>query len=185
MRLNELMLNEVGGRWDRPPTRPVTGTARLRDEAAELVAGFPPDRPWAVKDPRMLYTLDVWREIVEHPRLVGTVRHPAAVARSLHQRSGMPVEDGIALWVAYNRRLVSLCEQEDVPLLSFDDDSDTYLAAAGSLVRSLGLEVPSGGFEFFEGRLRNRVPETIATVPGDAMALYRELQALAGSGIFE
>ena len=57
-------------------------------------------RPALLKDPRTLLALPFWRASEVPYRVVGIVRHPLAVARSLESWRGTPLAEGIALWTA-------------------------------------------------------------------------------------
>ena len=86
MALNEAVLAANGDAWNKPPEGPVTWTSAHLAERDRILAGYPADRVWGVKDPRMLFTLEGWRSALPQVRLVGTLRHPLSVARSLHAR---------------------------------------------------------------------------------------------------
>ena len=42
--------------------------------------------------------------------IVATFRHPLSAAQSLKFRNGFPIERGLALWKAYNERLLTLSQ---------------------------------------------------------------------------
>jgi hypothetical protein len=44
------------------------------------------DCPWAFKDPRNTFTVDLWRDIFPDAKIVHVHRHPVDVAQSLRQR---------------------------------------------------------------------------------------------------
>jgi len=181
MTLNEEVLNANDSAWDAPPKddTPVrwnTAHCAARDD---VLASYPDDKVWGFKDPRTLFTLDGWRAALPGARLVGSVRHPLAVARSLHARSKkMPIEGGLALWTAYNTRLLHLSRNGPVPLVCFDWPPERYLESMSRLTQGLGLPPPEGGFSFFDPQLRRATSDgdpLDAPLPGDMQALYDAL----------
>ena len=177
MRLNDAVLHGVGAAWNAPPDGALTWDDRLGAERDRILAGYPVGRIWGFKDPRTLFTLPFWRAALPEAQLVGSLRHPVAVALSLQARNRMPVREGLALWTAYNRRLCALAQAEDVPILSFDAQPAAYRVSALYLVRSLGLTPPSDGLGFYEEDLRHQgADHADVALPADTAALYEELQ---------
>ena len=175
MALNEAVLVDNGSRWDQPPEGPVIwATARLA-ERDRILAAYPSDRVWGFKDPRTLFTLDSWRDILPEARFVGTIRHPLAVARSLYARSKMPIEKGLALWTRYNARLLQIALREACPILSFDVPAPQYSAATVKLIESLGLVLASANPGFFVESLRHQAADGDIELPRDVAALYAAL----------
>lgn len=158
MSLNDEVLAWGGGSWDAPPACLSWNEAHILERNAILddLAGDAKG-PWGFKDPRTLVLLPFWLEALERPHFVGTYRHPARVAISLHSRSGMPVPAGVALWVEYNQRLLALHARAPFPLLSFDTPSMKYGQSLAAAARALGLTDPlaPGITPFFEDRLRS------------------------------
>lgn len=181
MELNEAVLNANGAAWDKPPGGPVHWPETLSEARDKALSAYPRARPWGFKDPRLLFTLDGWLAALPDARLAGSVRHPLAVARSLQARNRMPLDQGFALWTAYNARLYQLVQARDVPLVNFDWPPERYLRAMTALARKLGLTPPPGGFDFFEAGLRS-ASGTDAAVPPEAERLYAALAAHAEEG---
>lgn len=106
VQINDRILGLSGGAWNDPPA-----VARvhphLSQQIAVLAKDMTADRPGGLKDPRLLLVLDAWTTAAAVPmRFVGTFRHPMAVAASLHARNGVRLEQGLALWLEYNSRLM-------------------------------------------------------------------------------
>ncbi|MFO1418698.1 MAG: tetratricopeptide repeat protein [Methylotetracoccus sp.] len=122
VRLNEALLRANAGGWEKPPkTRSLTidDTQRAtRDAILNSVARE--GRPWLLKDPRLLLVLPFWREAVPNPRRIGIFRDPIAVAVSLYVRSRKPLGEGLALWLRYNRELLTEYDRSPFPILCFD-----------------------------------------------------------------
>lgn len=172
MQLNEAVLAANGGAWDNPPSAQVQWDAAQMSERAEILSTYPKGRMWGFKDPRTLFTLEGWRRALPQARLVGSFRHPVAVARSLEARSKMPLDRGLALWTSYNHRLLDLAQSEDVPLICFDMPPAAYLAKVDALISDLGLRPPAQGSSFFEADLRHQSATDTAALPRETQALY-------------
>jgi hypothetical protein len=110
---NERLLTELGGSWDAPPDLPLNwggGNAfsHLDPPLPILNAAYPELGPSVWKDPRLCLLLPLWRTILPTPLAAVLIwRSPLAVARSLHNRDGFHLADGIALWERYNRSALS------------------------------------------------------------------------------
>jgi tetratricopeptide (TPR) repeat protein len=72
---------------------------------------------WAWKDPRLCMTFPLWANILplKEVQVLFVVRHPMSVARSLHTRNQMPIEQGLELWRVYNLRITELLEHYRLP----------------------------------------------------------------------
>jgi hypothetical protein len=126
LRLNDSLLKARGGSWDQPPFWDVAdwpnepSLRALRSKAAKLLRRFEGREPWGWKDPRNCLTLPFWRTLLPEMKVLICVRNPLAVAESLRVREDRPYSDSFALWLAYNRsvltagsadnRLVTHCE---------------------------------------------------------------------------
>jgi hypothetical protein len=126
--LHNAILVRSGGSWWEPPRRVRLRRSdfRRRDE----VLGAIPGRTIGVKDPRMLVTLELWRDL--DPKPIGVIRNPVAVRKSLERRaheraerhpqlSGASWEE---LWVTYNRALLEELDREPFPVIDFDRHAD-------------------------------------------------------------
>jgi hypothetical protein len=73
-----------------------------------MAAAYPAPGPLVWKDPRACLLIPFWRELLPGPLTAVFVwRDPVEVARSLHARDGIPLEDGLALWEWYNRTIAA------------------------------------------------------------------------------
>ena len=170
--LNERLLRRVGGSWRNPP-------ASVPDDAAswsELRAALQPYsrfEPWAIKDPRMVLTLHLWLPVVRRYRCVGTFRHPIAVAESLRTRNKMSLEEGVTLWLHYNRRLIDWHQRFGFPIVSFDLQGDAYLAQYGALCAELGLRYDEAAARnFYCGGFVNHQPGPAERLTGEVAEVY-------------
>lgn len=174
--LNDRLLEHNGGAWDHPPDA-LAWDDDFRTQRAAVIAAHAADWRWGFKDPRTLLTLAFWQEGLPDLALVGTFRHPRAVAASLQRRDGLAISAGLRLWQAYNERLVAAHEQEPFPLVSFDLPPQAYAAGVASIARALDLPGEPG---FFTEELRHHGPVDDAELPDSVAALHRHLVALAG-----
>ena len=175
MALNDAVLAANHAAWNAPPGKPPLWHASHFAMLNRIVADYPKDKVWGFKDPRSLLTLEGWRQALPGARLAGTFRHPLAVARSLKARSNMPVEQGLALWSAYNTRLLALVCETGLPLVSFDQPAEHYLGCVTALARDLGLDDLSAGAEFFDPSLRHQTPDTGTAAPPQIQDLHAAL----------
>ena len=140
-RLHNQILGLNGGSWHQPPVT-IISIHPLHQKALKVVADqLSIHRPCGVKDPRLLLLLDDWLKLIKSPyKLVGTFRHPLAVARSLKLRNGISEKQGIDLWLKYNDRLVQRHKTAPFPLIAFDlADADYYCRCIAVLALELGM----------------------------------------------
>ncbi|TXH66916.1 MAG: sulfotransferase family protein [Thiothrix sp.] len=177
MQLNESLLLANQGSWDHPPHHPVhwsTEQAQQREVIIECLA-TEAKQAWGFKDPRTLINLDFWLDGLKDKhttQLIGTFRHPLAVAQSLHKRNGTPIEDGLALWYKYNEKLLSTWEQHHFPILSFDVAPAIYSQNFQQACQLLQLDYQAHEHSFFEKQLRSAQDQAPLDVPRLTEAKY-------------
>ncbi len=152
--LNDRVLAENGGAWNRPPavvnwSEPTLASARalLADHADTTVFGF--------KDPRTLLVLDGWKTVCPHMQFVGVFRHPLAVADSLARRDGMSTEQALLLWYEYNRRLYQQWQKGSFPVLCFDESQAEFSTKLADTLREFGMGKPEHCGGFYDPELRS------------------------------
>jgi hypothetical protein len=103
-----------------------------------------------------LLALEGWLEALPDLRMMGSVRNPVAVARSLEARESfhIPYDRGIELWWIYNERLLSILEAHSLPLVSFDLPAEQYQQSVHRALAAVGL--PSPEATAFHDRLVER-----------------------------
>ncbi|MEE2777419.1 MAG: glycosyltransferase [Acidobacteriota bacterium] len=108
--IHDRMLSSIGVTWDLP-TLLADGWHRRPEMAAykaELLEiakrDFSSTSLWGMKDPRLCVLLPLWLEVFEElgcePCFVLTQRDPDAVAQSLRNRDGFPLDRGRLIWLA-------------------------------------------------------------------------------------
>ena len=181
MDLHDAVLATNGGSWDRPP-QDVEWKWSHRVALHGIIRGFEDQPCWGFKDPRSLFTLNYWQELVPQMEFVGIFRSPIAVARSLHARDKVrfpSLKEGIELWTAHNRRLLEIHDRKAFPILCFDEPSEQFAAKLETVRQKLGFPEPTMGASFFTDELRHQQGGPEEELPEEAAKLYARLQSLA------
>lgn len=176
--INDAVLAANGGAWDAPPEQ-VTWPAGQLEAARELFSGYASAPYFGFKDPRSLLTLGGWQSLFPGMTFIGIFRHPLDVAQSLHNRSGMPIEQGLSLWYEYNRRLLRQYRVRPFPLLSFDEEQAHFQQKLRSVLNELGLDVGQWQGEFYDQELKSARGDAQSPLPWHIRRLYRKLLRLA------
>jgi hypothetical protein len=189
LRLNDAVLNELGGSWDHPPRIDVPGWENepnlhhLCEKAADLVSRFESREPWGWKDPRNCLTLPFWRKLLPETKILICVRNPLAVAKSLLLRDGIPIEEALDLWLTYNRRLLDAAPIES----RLVTHCETYLRDPRTELRRVLRWAGISATERQMDQACQRIAPTLlhhhmtmddladANVPGDLWRFYRDL----------
>jgi glycosyltransferase involved in cell wall biosynthesis len=197
MRLNERILRTLGGSWREPPEMaPGWESSALlaaeREEARTLLdESFGGHDLWGWKDPRNCLTLPFWQRLVPDMRYVICLRNPVDVAASLARRDGMPLEQGVELWLAYVSAALANTAGKPRLLVPYESYFEDPHAAASRLARFAGrdgaLDGPAAGelpADAVDDRLwRNRSTPSDAVladcVTADAASLYLISELLA------
>ncbi|MDX1476246.1 MAG: hypothetical protein R3301_01025 [Saprospiraceae bacterium] len=164
------------GSWDQPPLS-ITVTPEIAAAVAEEIARLRAPAAFAsgFKDPRTLLVWEAWRPYLpEESVVIGIFRHPEGVERSLAKRDGFEREKAVALWLAHNRKLLSLVEQANGFLLDFDWPADRLSDELSWICRQLHLP--------YTGIARWYKPALIKAYRDDALsqdvaALHADLKA--------
>jgi hypothetical protein len=184
-RLNDDVLAASGGSWHDVPAA-VTWTSEHRRRRDEILSSLAASRQpvICIKDPRLLLTLDLWLEPLppESVRVVGSVRKPAAVARSLQVRNGFDRRHALRLWRAYNTRLLKRQQHRPDGIVDFSQQSAEYLRHVQSLVQRLGLRWSDDAEAFFDDDLRAS-ESTSRWIPLRDRRLYATLHRLAKASV--
>ena len=176
--INDQVLAANDGAWDRPPERVIWNDVH-RKQVVDLFQGYAEYPLFGFKDPRTLLVLDGWKAIFPEMQFIGIFRHPNAVAQSLHNRSGMPLEQGLELWYQYNRRLLRQYREGAFPILCFDNEPNQFQDKLLRILHDLGFDAHQWEGEFYEQVLRSAHEDTSETLPWNIRRLYRKLQRLA------
>ena len=111
--LNDQLLEELGGAWDRPPSRALVAerTPAWQGRVADVLAGLEAgagNRPLVLKDPRISLLLPAWLPVLDSRFAIVLVdRHPVDVALSVRRRDRRPLYVALALWQIYCTELLA------------------------------------------------------------------------------
>jgi hypothetical protein len=160
VKLNEMILNALGGAWNAPPEPPADWVAdrRLRSprmKATALLGERAAREPWGWKDPRNCLTLPFWRSLTPVEKIVIPVRHPLEVAKSLLKGRGIAIEDGLRLWEIYNRRIMDASSPTERIVCHADSLCRDHEAELRRIVDFLGLPVASADLAAANGLFRD------------------------------
>lgn len=176
MDLQEEVLTHSGGSWDVPPRKLIwTDAQRIRRDA--IIASYG-EGDFGFKDPRTLMTLDFWLEALGSVEFVGTFRHPRLVAESLFARNGGDLERWLALWNAYNERLLELHHAKPFPVVRFDVPPDRYRRSLFQVIERLGLP-RTDKLSFFEPELRHHNEPPSEDLPDRVRTTFERLSKIA------
>lgn len=176
MQLHDDILTDNGGNWDAPPEQ-VIWSAEHKARRDAILAAYGDAPLWGFKDPRTLFTLDGWLEVLPDVRFVASFRHPANVVRSLQLRNGGKRDRWIRLWIRYNKRLLELHERFGFPIACFDLPEPLYRRSLIPIIEWVGLKPPPD-LSFFDPELRHHV-EVTEPVPERAQPIYDRLRQIA------
>jgi hypothetical protein len=123
-----------------------------------------------------LLLLDEWQRLVPDLEFVGIFRHPEAVARSLEKREFSPVarRPALALWKAYNERLVALHRRTPFPILRFDVARTELLAGVDAVARRWDLAAGDTSGTFFDADLVHEAADD-ERIPWSCRAVWKYL----------
>lgn len=120
-KIHDQILGMNKSSWYAPPKQIIKVHNHHIEQLESIANQLKNDAPCGLKDPRILLLLDFWKDLVgKSCQLIGTFRHPLAVAASLHHRNKIPIKEGIQLWKAYNDILVASHQKEAFPLIHYD-----------------------------------------------------------------
>lgn len=173
--VHDAVLARVGASWDNPPSEPVVWTAQERADLKAVLADYDAlSRPWGFKDPRATVLLDGWLEVLPDLRLIGSIRHPLAVAGSLTARNGYEQARGLAIWATYNHALLRWREQVTFDVIDYD--APDYEPRVRRSAARLGLDA-SRPMPFREAELNHQKAQ--GEIPEQAASLWATLQETA------
>ena len=181
MELHEALLAANDGSWDNPPES-VKWSDYHKKWRDQLIKSYPVDKTWGFKDPRTLLLLDGWLEALPNARLVGSFRHPIAVAKSLNTRNKFPFEKSFSMWMFYNLTLFKYISERGGELICFDHSPQVYRKHLTHMVNKLSLNLPDKGFDFFDQGLRVNNKNIPEEYPAEVAGLYQQLCELAMNG---
>lgn len=178
-KLNEALLNYNNGSWKNPPTKSLAWDIKLEKNRNQVVIYYDNlPKPWGIKDPRMLLTYEFWESQLPNHQLVGTIRHPVAVSKSLlarkHRNLIMSKEQTFELWRLYNEKLVEMYEKHNFPIVNFDLKSSEYFRKIDIIRSKLNMN-EQDDVAFFDKNLINQNNYSRSDCPENLVSLYNKL----------
>jgi GT2 family glycosyltransferase len=132
--LNDKLLAEANASWFQP----VPVAKQELPEIKQLLEGLSFRIPWMLKDPRLIFTWPAWASALKTAAKLYVYRSPLAVATSLSQRNGFPLEHGLDLWEIYNRQGMKIMQAEGGALIHYEAFSQAPESAWEELQKRLG-----------------------------------------------
>lgn len=177
-RWHEGILNKNNGSWDNIPEKIVIADDDhdfIKKTFSELEDA---EDPCGIKDPRTLFFFSEWQEEVKNPGLIGTYRHPVAVARSLEQRDRFLPEQSFTLWNTYNQKLIELHRIYDFPLIEFNlSEKSNYVRNVAGAAVEFGLKPDMASLrKFVSSDLDNYPLDNDIPVPRECQTVYQYLE---------
>lgn len=183
-RLNEALLNHNDSAWNNPINKKLNWDKSLEERRDQVLEKYNLlQKPWGIKDPRMLLTYDFWKESLPNHALIGSIRHPKAVALSLAARKNLcvPMESGYRLWKIYNESLIRIYKDKPFPVVNFDSSPSTYKKQVELVAKSLGLDISKEN-RFFDITLKNQSKFDLNCCPPELLDTYQKLLQLTITG---
>ena len=145
--LDDDILDAMNANWREPAEVDLAklderARAAFADRARDITRRLDAHGTWIVKEPRMTLVFPIWREVLERPLCVLVWREPAAVAKSLMHRDGLPFVIGLALWEEYTRAMLAHTVGLPRVLVSYQDLLRDPAACANELAQFTGLKAP-------------------------------------------
>jgi hypothetical protein len=153
---------------------------RHYDRAREILDEQSHEPLWGFKDPRALFLLHGWKQLVPDMEFVGIFRHPMAVAQSLNSRPALPIsiEQGLQMWLIYNQQLLEHYKNRAFPLFSFDWSEDEFHTKLDHLHIKLNLKPVAKDQRFYTGDLHKQKISGEVALPTEVKSLYEKLKVL-------
>ena len=181
MDVHDRILKRNKAAWDKPPAQDPIWTTEEKTELTHLLAQFPDDKIWGIKDPRVLLLLSGWHEL-STPTFIGTFRHPAEVIASLVHRARewkqpMSQTKAANLWDAYNQRMLKQYARQPFDIIRYDIDVDLYYEKLDAAIKPWGLSIPKSP-KFREAKLHNQ-HSVEQKIPANLRVTWEALNAIA------
>lgn len=177
--IHDNILSSNGGTWYQPPSN-IVANPEQKQALQGIYSKLSKHVPCGLKDPRLLLLLNTWMEVVDSWKLIGTFRHPVAVARSLVKRhKGMGVSEEMAypLWATYNAELVRWHRMYQFPIVEFDlADGEMYCRTIVALAIEFGLYPDMARLNEFVSSDLDHNPFLEESVPDNCKEIYAYLR---------
>ena len=157
MKVNNQILEVLGGSWSSPPASNYDLLSSLSDELVkekrESLSLFSEHNShWFVKDPRLSLLLPFWdRMALQALPTIFVIRHPLEVAQSLKLRNAIPHRLGLALWATYTNSALNQLTHRNNLIIDYSSILKQKQASIRSLEKFINSNskvktIPSIGF---------------------------------------
>jgi hypothetical protein len=127
---------------DYPARLPADIHAALVAEAEALLARYSEGKAsFGWKDPRLSFTLPIWREACPDMAVIVAFRKPLSVLSSIAAQLERPIEPLAPLWLAYYRRIFAYTAGMPRHVVSYDDLLTDPAPVVLGMARHLGIAV--------------------------------------------
>lgn len=163
--------------WHEPPNNTIKIHPNLSQKLETITDELKTKMPCGLKDPRTLLLVDFWESLIgKEIQLIGTFRHPMAVAQSLYIRNKLPLEKGIGLWIKYNEILVAKHKKKPFPLIHYNlTNPKKYRQDVTKTLKKLGLKPNALKLRFFVSKKLEHQQENNLEVPITCKEVYEYL----------
>ena len=176
MSFHERLLEQNGGTWQSPPNF-VRWSDEDKDKMKAFIKNYDRKPNWGFKDPRTLFVIEGWQELIPNLKLVGIFRNPMAVALSLQHRDQFTIEKGLDIWMKYNERLLELYQKSNFPIIEFINNTILLQRSIKTLVSILELKQRDISTFFSKELVHNE--SSITELPEEVLILYKKLQTIS------
>ena len=140
--IHDQILSLNNSSWHQPPHDNIILQTYHEQKVEAFIDELKKKNPAGLKDPRTLLLLNEWKRILnKNFQLIGSFRHPMAVAKSLEKRNGFTIEKGLQLWYNYNRVMIEEHQKQSFPIIHYDlSDKKKYINNIIVLAHLFGLK---------------------------------------------
>lgn len=192
---NETLLLQMGVSWDCDvdltekiavgyalnPAFPQIERAVTRTLIAELNT----HQVFGLKEPRLCRLLQFYGPILDdigcRVSVVHVVRHPAEVAKSLARRNRIQMDQGLRLWLAYNRDILRDVDPKwRAVTVTYEEMMTLPYLALNRMADTFGLSIDEKErreftYKFIDPTLWHEVEEQETPLPIDVAMLWKQL----------
>ncbi|MAY98936.1 MAG: hypothetical protein CMH32_07370 [Micavibrio sp.] len=177
---NEVVLKRNGYKWSNIPNKAIPWIAsdyKIAEFVLENMINQAKPSMAVVKDPRIALMPYQWLSIAPNAACIISLRHPMTVAKSLLKRSNLPIEEGLKLWADYNREVLPLAQEYNIPVLSYDLPPEQYIQRFRQIAAALGLDAHKQ-IKFYDANFNTvggKKAEDTESLPDSVKQLYKAL----------
>ncbi len=119
--LNDKILKQAGGSWNLPPEMENINILQ-REFTKEIKECINRNKKhiWGWKDPRSCLTINLFHKYLENPAYIICHRDSSEIAKSLWNREGINIEDGINIANHYKKELANFIKDIKSPILEIN-----------------------------------------------------------------